>query len=550
MRAREFIGESVDLEAIHAEALNEHLIDNPHLYEGREDYQTMRQFLDINKTDAPVVGNFYAYTNVNSTPMADFTVISHFNEERQLVKIQNDVAYFDVNGEIRRFPEKGTLTGDALSQIYFFDSTNDVENFVTTLRLRFPTFKIKLKALDDNRSIIESKPVERNGIKLDTYMDGVTVEIHAMDGNTRIGYVVFDRDGKDLTPIDLAVERDYQRRGVASTMYDHAKDLGFKIHASSDQTSAGKQFWNKHRGKERVWENAVNKVLLTNNMRANEFISEGASSVLYHYTSTQGAYNILSSGEFKLASVTGTKTEQQYAPEGYDYFLSTTRTRVGDYHKWVGSSAVMFVLDGNWFGQRYPVKPIDYWDRAWLHAPDRTREAEDRVFSKSPSIPIGGVRQVHVLLTEQQEYRSPMTRKLLILAKKQGIEAFFYTDKKAWLLQDTRKAISPEEAKGVLSGQEPTKSHRDPLGYLSPWIELIHKNKKSQLSDKAVKLRYNLVYYGGDAGLANDMSNARKPGNDGYENAIKINDYMRQNRFKSLGDLVEALKRKWKDITD
>lgn len=898
MRAREFIGESVDLEIIHAEAVNEHLIDNPHLYESKEDFQSMREFLDANRTDIPTIGNFYAYTSVNSTPVIDFTIISHFNDKHRLLDIQNDVAYFDVYGEVRRFPEKGTLSGDALSQIYFFDLPDKVDTFVTALRLRFPNYKLKFKSLDGGKSILESKPVERNGVKLDVYMDGATVEIHAIDGGDRVGYVVFDRDGKDLTPSDLAVEPEYQRRGIASTMYDHAKSLGFKIHASSDQTNAGKQFWNKHRGKERVWENAVNKAqpnITANNMRANEFITEaegviklrgpsekakawiekvydlypstfqnnhvmvwgegedqqfamfelvpsmskrdavevkwfqayplrqgvgsramaelqrlaqedgialtlfpwdkgqvsqaklmkfykghgfkpiakgsksmewmpqmdesteisseirgdteyfynvrdwkrrckqlkltidppqyianapskkdkiyysqnedgsiggrfmawstggegeisghlsdkleeeildegvelpnvvyhvtparnlpsiqrhglnptvggrsakiqsesravfcfpsiehvedaivnwlgdefdedeqlallaintknlnggytpnaeyeiaitstippshidvvtndldnhelheeilgeGATSVLYHYTSTKGAYDILSSGEFKLSSVSGTRTEQQYAPEGYDYFLSTTRTRVGDYHRWVGSSAVMFVLDGDWFGQRYPVKPIDYWDRAWLHSPGRTREAEDRVFSKSPSIPIGGIRQVHVLLTEQQEYRSPMTRKLLILAKQQGIDTFLYADKKAWLLQDTRRAISPEEAKDLLKGQDPTKSHREPLDYLSPWIELINKTKKSQLTKKADKLRYNIVYYGGDGGLSNEMSNARKPGNDGYENAIKINNYMRQNKFKSLEELAAALKEKWKNITD
>lgn len=280
-----------------------------------------------------------------------------------------------------------------------------------------------------------------------------------------------------------------------------------------------------------------------------EILDEGATSVLYHYTGTKHAYEILQSGEFQLSSVTGTQAEKQYAPEGYDYFFSTTRTRTGDYHRYVGTSAVMFVLDGNWFSQRYPVKPIDYWERSWLHAPDRTREAEDRVFSKEPNIPIAGVKQVHVLIKEQNEFRSPLTRKLLILAKKQGIPAYLYIDERAWRLLDTRRAVSPSEASDVLRGQEPSRVQRDPFDYLTPWLELLYKNSVADLSEKANKIRYNLMYYGdGDQGLGTEMGNARKPGNEGYETAIKINNIMRKNGFKTTLDLARAVKEKWKDI--
>ena len=280
-----------------------------------------------------------------------------------------------------------------------------------------------------------------------------------------------------------------------------------------------------------------------------EIIDEGATSILYHYTGTKHAYEILQSGEFQLSSVTGAGAEQQYAPEGYPYFLSTTRTRTGDYHRYVGTSAVMFVLDGNWFNQRYPVKPIDYWERSWLHTPDRTREAEDRVFSKESSIPIGGVKQVHVLIKEQNEFRSPLTRKLLILAKKQGIPAYLYTDERAWRLLDTRRAVNPSEAGDVLRGQEPTRVQRNPFDYLTPWLELLYKNSVADLSEKANKIRYNLIYYGdGDQGLGTEMGNARKPGNEGYETSIKINNIMRKNGFKTTLDLARAVKDKWKNI--
>ena len=283
-------------------------------------------------------------------------------------------------------------------------------------------------------------------------------------------------------------------------------------------------------------------------------LDEGATSVLYHYTGTPSALRILQSGEFELSSVTGNKSEEQYAPKGYPYFFSTTRSKVGDYHRYVGTGGVMFVLDGNWFSQRYPVKPIDYWERAWQHSPDRTRESEDRVFAKDPTIPINGVRAVHVLLKEQSETRSPETRKILILAKKAGIPTYLYTDEKAWRLQDNRNALNVKQAAPVLKGQEPSRITRQYRDSLEDWLELIYKKNKGELSERADKLRYTLVYYGSrypteDQNLSVDMSNARKPGSSGHETAIKLIDYMRKNGIKSTVDLKNALVEKWDKLS-
>jgi len=291
-------------------------------------------------------------------------------------------------------------------------------------------------------------------------------------------------------------------------------------------------------------------------MRANEFLAESATAILYHYSSVGAASEILTTGVFQLSSTTGTRSEEQYAPAGYPYFLSTTRSRVGDYHRYTGSSAVMFVLDGTWLNQRYKTKPIDYWERSWQHSGGtRTSESEDRVFSKTPEIPIDGVTAVHVLIKEQQEYRSPKVRTILIAAKKRGIAAYLYTDEAAWRLQDTRKAVSPAAAAPLLKGQQPKgyTPSRPPTVYLEPWLELIYKNNKAELTPRAEKLRYDLVYYGSrypdqDSNLGIDMSNARKPSSTDYPTAVKINTFMRQNKFPNTVALKNALVDKWDKI--
>ena len=94
-------------------------------------------------------------------------------------------------------------------------------------------------------------------------------------------------------------------------------------------------------------------------MKIRDVIVESLSRVAYHYTGLHAAEKILRSGEFQLSSTLGS-VEQQYAPRGRPYFLSTTRTKTGGYHqgsKWRGA---MFVLDGNWFNQHYKSGPIDY----------------------------------------------------------------------------------------------------------------------------------------------------------------------------------------------
>jgi predicted chitinase len=108
-------------------------------------------------------------------------------------------------------------------------------------------------------SVTESKIVHYDGIDLDVSVDGASVIIHAVANGKQLGYVVFERDGNDLNPLDLSVDERFRNQGIAKTMYDYTKSLGFKIKASIDQTEAGKAFWHKHRPGKYVWEDEVDE---------------------------------------------------------------------------------------------------------------------------------------------------------------------------------------------------------------------------------------------------------------------------------------------------
>lgn len=285
-------------------------------------------------------------------------------------------------------------------------------------------------------------------------------------------------------------------------------------------------------------------------MQIKEIVTESLSRVVYHYTSIWSALKILTSGEFQLSSTLGS-VEQQYAPKGKPYFLSTTRTKTGGYHTgYVGNHGVLFVLDGDWFNQRYKSAPVDYWqNRDPSQSHHREHEAEDRVFSSEPAIPIDGVTAVHVYANSDEDSKegNAVVRKLLIAAKARNIPAYFYTDKNAWLNMNTRKTGDVS----ILKGQERTGGYVSTHpGYLVPWLELIGAKDKSQLSKKADQIRYGFhrEYTKDEAarGLANELSNARKPSSGvDRDNAVKIIAYMRKHKINTVRELVDALAAKW-----
>jgi hypothetical protein len=105
----------------------------------------------------------------------------------------------------------------------------------------------------------DARTVEHNGITLRvTKPTSYELKVEALDdwGNKVLGYVEFDiGDNKELDPQDLRVDDRFQGQGIAKTMYDYVKSLGYKIVRSWDQTDAGAGFWDKHRGEDvRVWE--------------------------------------------------------------------------------------------------------------------------------------------------------------------------------------------------------------------------------------------------------------------------------------------------------
>jgi GNAT superfamily N-acetyltransferase len=98
----------------------------------------------------------------------------------------------------------------------------------------------------------------RGGIDLTASKEDGRVIINASSQGKRLGIAMFNINGKTLVADRLMVQPEYRGQGIAEIMYDWAKELGYTVQRSSDQTADGKRFWNKLKGEEtNVWEQGV-----------------------------------------------------------------------------------------------------------------------------------------------------------------------------------------------------------------------------------------------------------------------------------------------------
>lgn len=102
--------------------------------------------------------------------------------------------------------------------------------------------------------------------------DGIVVR--AYDGGTEVGHVIFEPTEDDNTQwyaVDVEVEKPYQRKGIATKMYDiakkTAKQQGAIIVKSHAQTDAGRGLWQD----KQVWEQINESKTTLNNMYGGHF---------------------------------------------------------------------------------------------------------------------------------------------------------------------------------------------------------------------------------------------------------------------------------------
>lgn len=256
-------------------------------------------------------------------------------------------------------------------------------------------------------------------------------------------------------------------------------------------------------------------------MRLQELLNEGLSPVLYHSTHFNNIKKILNSNSFRLTPDLGTDSEASSRKKDKIYYLSTARSKAGEYHFPASDYSLsgMFVLDGKKLQSRgYSGSPLDYW--AGFPSDAKKNEMEDRIFSRKPTIPNANeyIKELHIMLgyKNTKDVHQSDARKIHFLARQLGIPVYFYTDPKAFDLLNKHKSVPATkfDARAKIEPRYSDVKRKDPKtrrerNYFAPYIELLSVDNSEQLSKEASKMLYNLRFSDAVRLLKADIHNSR-----------------------------------------
>ena len=304
-----------------------------------------------------------------------------------------------------------------------------------------------------------------------------------------------------------------------------------------------------------------------------ENLMESPTDILYHVSSVVNISKILKEKRLFFTSSLGTNIERRYQKSGYDYYFSTARSKTSEYimKNYNYRSGVM-KLNGRWFSNKFPSKPIDYFDGWWIKIRQMnpqdefaSRETEDRIMSKHPFINMKNINEVilelHFYLTEgYAQELLPYYITIIKEAKINNIPLYFYNDKNDALIQNKSKAMKMKEVVDILKlakeKYEPRKPYKSyPKDYTKVWRELYYKNNYDSLSKETKRKvydfgrSYELTKQEMARSLEADIHNDRKYA-DRADKIKYISDILRKEKLSNIRDFIDFLSDKWKKIMD
>lgn len=181
---------------------------------------------------------------------------------------------------------------------------------------------------------------------------------------------------------------------------------------------------------------------------------------LYHYTGKEQVLRILRSGNLRLSIGWAAPSEHLFT-QGRTYFSSMTRSRFGGFHYKpedppAQNESVMITLDGDAISDRYKVVPIDYFfDTKSFHRSKGKSEAEERIVSDSPEIPIRQyIRRVDFITRRDKDWKDVLTGSILLQLKKYHIPYAFYDNPVDWAHKRNAYAYTGDKTFGDFGAYE------------------------------------------------------------------------------------------------
>jgi hypothetical protein len=270
-------------------------------------------------------------------------------------------------------------------------------------------------------------------------------------------------------------------------------------------------------------------------------VQAGVSNIVYHYTNLRKASDILKDDKFNLTFALS--SNDRLKPDTKYYYLSTTRSRIGNYHEgsYIG---VLFRLDGRKLQDNYKGNPVDYWGREFRKVSPTKNEMEDRIWSDTPEIAPATkyIDEMHVFYDTKYSKDPKGLRDLLIQAKRKNIPYYIYTDKKAANLLDKRKAIKDINELDLKVDPINYGISVPKTDYGAAWIELYEKDSKEHLSDRAKgMLRGFRSYTSFEQDLKRSTPSQHKLVNILKKNKWDVKDFYEHVRDKWTNQVVSFL---------
>lgn len=172
-------------------------------------------------------------------------------------------------------------------------------------------------------------------------------------------------------------------------------------------------------------------------IKLKDILMERISDVIYHFTTTEAADNIIGTNRFMLSP---TPIGSNVDPgRKYDdgYYMSVARTKVEGYTRNTSNRQCYFVrfeLDGTKLGNKYKGGAYNYYHGK--HGDDEYEEYEDRIYSKDMYIPnaMGYIKRMDVDVSRKC-LMGFKTEKLIKTAIKSGVTTFLFPSREKWSQQ-------------------------------------------------------------------------------------------------------------------
>jgi hypothetical protein len=172
-------------------------------------------------------------------------------------------------------------------------------------------------------------------------------------------------------------------------------------------------------------------------IKLKDILMERVSDVVYHFTNTEAADNIIGTNRFMLSPtpIGGNVDPGRKYDEGY--YMSVARTKVEGYTKNTSNFQCYFVrfeLDGTKLGNKYKGGAYNYWQDQ--HGKDDYEEYEDRIYSKDMYIPnaMGYIKRMDVDVSRKCKMGFK-TERLIKTAIKSGVPTFLFPSREKWAQQ-------------------------------------------------------------------------------------------------------------------